>query len=189
MSTAVWKALQPIVAELPAGYRIEEGGSIEESGKANRAIAPLFPIMIALTLITIIFQVRSILLFHQPFGFNALIGLIALSGILMRNTLILIGQIRTNEEDRLAPFDAVVEATVQRARPVILTALAAMLAFIPLTHSVFWGTLAYSLIGGTFAGTILTLVFLPALYAIWFKIEPTTTERELAPSIRRTRVA
>ncbi len=210
VSTALWKALQPVVARLPAGYRIEEGGSIEESGKANRAIAPLFPIMIALTLITIIFQVRSIsamamvvataplglvgvvptlLLFDQPFGFNALIGLIALSGILMRNTLILIGQIRNNEEDRLAPFDAVVEATVQRARPVILTALAAMLAFIPLTHSVFWGTLAYSLIGGTFAGTALTLVFLPALYAIWFKIEPTTTGRELAPSIRTARVA
>jgi len=210
VSTAVWKALQPVVAKLPAAYRIEEGGSIEESGKANRAIAPLFPIMIALTLITIIFQVRSIsamamvfataplglvgvvptlLLFHQPFGFNALIGLIALSGILMRNTLILIGQIRTNEEERWAPFDAVVEATVQRARPVILTALAAMLAFIPLSHSVFWGTLAYSLIGGTFAGTVLTLVFLPALYAIWFKIEPTPTERELAPATRTARVA
>src|SRR5436305_5913955 len=111
------------------------------------------------------------------------------SGILMRNTLILIGQIRNNEEDQLAPFDAVVEATVQRARPVVLTALAAMLAFIPLTHSVFWGTLAYSLIGGTFAGTLLTLVFLPALYAIWFKIEPMTTGRELAPSIRTARVA
>ncbi|HXC51531.1 MAG TPA: efflux RND transporter permease subunit [Candidatus Limnocylindrales bacterium] len=197
VSAAVRKALQPVVASLPAGYRIEEGGATEESGKANRAIAPLFPIMIALTLITIIFQVRSIsamamvfasaplglvgvvptlLLFHQPFGFNALIGLIALAGILMRNTLILIGQIRTNEEDQLAPFDAVVEATIQRARPVILTALAAMLAFIPLTHSVFWGTLAYTLIGGTFAGTILTLVFLPALYAIWFRIDPTITE-------------
>ena len=209
VSAAVSKALRPVVAMLPAGYRIEEGGSSEESRKANAAIAPLFPIMIALTLITIILQVRSIsamamvfataplglvgvvptlLLFHQPFGFNALIGLIALAGILMRNTLILIGQIRTNEEDRLAPFDAVVEATVQRARPVILTALAAMLAFIPLTHSVFWGTLAYTLIGGTFAGTILTLVFLPALYAIWFKIAP-TTEREFAPSIRTAHVA
>jgi len=161
-------------------------------------------------LITIIFQVRSIsamamvfataplglvgvvptlLLFRQPFGFNSLVGLIALSGILMRNTLILIGQIRNNEADRLAPFDAVVEATVQRARPVVLTALAAMLAFIPLTHSVFWRTLAYTLIGGTFAGTVLTLVFLPALYAIWFKIEPMTTGRELAPSIRTARVA
>src|SRR5881296_4011873 len=205
VSTALWKALQPVVAKLPAGYRIEEGGSIEESGKASRAIAPLFPIMIALMLIAIIFQVRSIsamamvfataplglvgvvptlLLFRQPFGFNSLVGLIALSGILMRNTLILIGQIRNNEADRLAPFDAVVEATVQRARPVVLTALAAMLAFIPLTHSVFWRTLAYTLIGGTFAGTVLTLVFLPALYAIWFKIKPLAKGEHAAPEIR-----
>ena len=99
-------------------------------------------------------------------------GLIALSGILMRNTLILIGQIRENEDAGLDPFRAVVEATVQRARPVILTALAAILAFIPLTHSVFWGTLAYTLIGGTLAGTVLTLVFLPAMYSIWFGIRP-----------------
>jgi len=148
--------------------------------------------MIALTLLIIILQVRSIaamvmvfltsplgligvvptlLLFQQPFGINALVGLIALSGILMRNTLILIGQIRENEMAGLDPFRAVVEATVQRARPVILTALAAIFAFIPLTQSVFWGTLAYTLIGGTFAGTILTLVFLPAMYAIWFKIK------------------
>ena len=210
VSAALSEALRPIIANLPTGYRIEAGGAIEESVKATTAMAPLFPIMIALTLITIIFQVRSIsamamvvataplgligvvptlLLFHESFGFNALIGLVALSGILMRNTLILIGQIRTNEEERLRPFDAVVEATVQRSRPVILTALAAMLAFIPLTHSVFWGTLAYTLIGGTFAGTILTLVFLPALYAIWFKIEATTTERELAHSMRTAHVA
>jgi multidrug efflux pump subunit AcrB len=202
VSTALWQELQPIIAQLPAGYRIEKGGSIEESGKANRALAPLFPIMIALTLITIIFQVRSIsamvmvfataplgligvmptlLLFQQPFGINALVGLIALSGILMRNTLILIGQIRSNEKDGLAPFDAVVEATVQRARPVVLTALAAMLAFIPLTQSVFWGTLAYTLIGGTFGGTVLTLVFLPALYAIWFKIKASSQSRVAIP--------
>ena len=90
----------------------------------------------------------------------------------MRNTLILIGQIHQNEQAGLDPFRAVVEATVQRARPVILTAMAAILAFIPLTHSVFWGTLAYTLIGGTFAGTVLTLVFLPAMYSIWFKIRP-----------------
>jgi len=200
VSTAVWKELQPLIAQLPAGYRIEEGGSIEESGKANRAIAPLLPIMIALTLITIIVQVRSIsvmtmvfataplgligviptlLVFQQPFGINALVSLIALSGILMRNTLILIGQIRHNEKDGLAPFEAVVEATVQRSRPVILTALAAMLAFIPLTQSVFWGTLAYTLIGGTFGGTVLTLVFLPALYAIWFKITSVAKDRQL----------
>ncbi|PCF97580.1 efflux RND transporter permease subunit [Vreelandella nigrificans] len=194
VSSAIWEELQPIIAELPAGYRIEMGGSIEEAGKANSALLPVFPIMIALTLITIIFQVRSIsamtmvfataplgligvvptlLVFNQPFGINALVGLIALAGILMRNTLILIGQIHDNAKAGLAPFDAVVEATVQRARPVVLTALAAILAFIPLTQSVFWGTLAYTLIGGTFAGTILTLVFLPAMYAIWFKIKPT----------------
>ena len=124
------------------------------------------------------------LLFRQPFGINALVGLIALSGILMRNTLILIGQIRHNETEGLAPFDAVVEATVQRSRPVILTALAAMLAFVPLTHSVFWGTLAYALIGGTFGGTILTLVFLPALYAIWSKIKPAAKDRQADSVVR-----
>lgn len=195
VSTAILKSLQPIIDTLPPGYRIEQAGSIEESGKATRAMAPLFPIMIALTLLIIILQVRSmsamvmvfltaplgligvvptLLLFNQPFGINALVGLIALSGILMRNTLILIGQIHHNEQEGLAPFHAVVEATVQRARPVLLTAMAAILAFIPLTHSVFWGTLAYTLIGGTFGGTIITLVFLPAMYAIWFRIRPDT---------------
>ncbi|MDX7662017.1 efflux RND transporter permease subunit [Enterobacter asburiae] len=193
VSVAVMKQLQPIVDALPAGYRIDMAGSIEESGKATQAMIPLFPIMIALTLLIIILQVRSIsamvmvfltaplgligvvpvlLLFNQPFGINALVGLIALSGILMRNTLILIGQIDHNQKQGLEPFQAVVEATVQRARPVLLTAMAAVLAFIPLTHSVFWGTLAYTLIGGTLGGTIVTLVFLPAMYAIWFRIRP-----------------
>ncbi|SEJ04703.1 efflux RND transporter permease subunit [Achromobacter sp. NFACC18-2] len=202
VSTDVLKQLQPVIDALPAGYRIEQAGSIEEAGKASTAMLPLFPIMIAATLLIIILQVRSIaamvmvfatsplgligvvptlLLFQQPFGINALVGLIALSGILMRNTLILIGQIHQNEHDGLAPFDAVVEATVQRARPVILTAMAAILAFIPLTHSVFWGTLAYTLIGGTFAGTILTLVFLPAMYAIWFKIRPASAQGAARP--------
>jgi multidrug efflux pump subunit AcrB len=192
-SASITRQLQPIMDKLPTGYRIDEAGSIEESGKATQAMLPLFPIMLAITLLIIIFQVRSIaamvmvfltsplgligvvptlILFQQPFGINALVGLIALSGILMRNTLILIGQIHHNEQSGLDPFRAVVEATVQRSRPVILTAVAAVLAFIPLTHSVFWGTLAYTLIGGTLAGTVLTLVFLPAMYAIWFKISP-----------------
>lgn len=193
VSTAITAQLQPLMQKLPAGYRIVQAGSIEESEKATQAMLPLFPIMLAITLLIIIFQVRSIsamvmvfltsplgligvvptlLLFQQPFGINALVGLIALSGILMRNTLILLGQIHHNQQEGLDPFHAVVEATVQRARPVILTALAAILAFIPLTHSVFWGALAYTLIGGTFAGTILTLVFLPAMYSIWFRIKP-----------------
>ncbi|KPY96514.1 AcrB/AcrD/AcrF family protein [Pseudomonas tremae] len=201
VSTAITHQLQPIIDKLPSGYRIEQAGSIEESGKAMTAMLPLFPIMLAVTLIIIILQVRSIsamvmvfltsplgligvvptlLLFQQPFGINALVGLIALSGILMRNTLILIGQIHHNEQEGLDPFQAVVEATVQRARPVLLTALAAILAFIPLTHSVFWGTLAYTLIGGTFAGTVLTLVFLPAMYSIWFRIRPDSSKQPIA---------
>ncbi|UUR70587.1 efflux RND transporter permease subunit [Enterobacter asburiae] len=202
VSVAIMKQLQPIVDALPAGYRIDMAGSIEESGKATQAMLPLFPIMIALTLLIIILQVRSIsamvmvfltaplgligvvpvlLIFNQPFGINALVGLIALSGILMRNTLILIGQINHNQKEGLEPFQAVVEATVQRARPVLLTAMAAVLAFIPLTHSVFWGTLAWTLIGGTLGGTIITLVFLPAMYAIWFRIRP-AEQRVLHPT-------
>ena len=204
VSTAMTKALQPVIDTLPAGYRIEQAGSIEESGKATQAMAPLFPVMIAMTLLIIILQVRSmsamvmvfltaplgligvvptLLLFNQPFGINALVGLIALSGILMRNTLILIGQIHHNEQQGLPPFHAVVEATVQRARPVLLTAMAAILAFIPLTHSVFWGTLAYTLIGGTLGGTIITLVFLPAMYAIWFRIQPDNQPQSGRPTM------
>jgi multidrug efflux pump subunit AcrB len=193
VSVEIQKALAPVMAKLPAGYQIEAAGPIEESAKANAALALVFPVMLLAMLAIIMFQVRSfstmamvvltgplgligavpaLLLFHQPFGFNAILGLIGLAGILMRNTLILIGQIKTNEESGLDPFHAVIEATVQRARPVILTALAAVLAFIPLTLSVFWGAMAYTLIGGTAIGTVLTLVFLPALYAIWFGVRP-----------------
>ena len=191
VSAAIWAKLAPLRKSLPENYRIEMAGSIEEATKANSALAPLFPLMILLMLAVIIIQVRSfsamwmvmltgplgligavpaLLIFHQPFGFNAILGLIGLSGILMRNTLILIGQIHSNRADGLDPYHAIIEATVQRSRPVILTALAAVLAFIPLTHSVFWGSMAYVLIGGTAVGTVLTLAFLPALYAIWFRV-------------------
>jgi len=193
VSTAMLKKLQPVITTLPPGYQITEGGSIEEAGKANRALAPVFPIMFLLMMIVIMLQVRSfkdmaivlltaplgligvvptLLVTGQPFGFNAILGLIALAGILMRNTLILIGQIEENRAQGLSPFDAVVEATVQRSRPVILTALAAVLAFVPLTESVFWGAMAFTLIGGTLGGTVLTLMFLPALYALWYRITP-----------------
>ncbi|WP_395020304.1 efflux RND transporter permease subunit [Dongia sp.] len=198
VSQEIATALKPVIDRLPSGYRIEMGGNIEDAGKANSALAPVFPVMIALTLLVLVIQVRSLsamvmvfltaplgligtvpilLLFHQPFGFNAILGLIGLSGILMRNTLILIGQIQTNREQGLDPYRAVIEATVQRARPVVLTALAAVLAFTPLTQSVFWGSMAYTLIGGTAVGTILILLFLPALYAIWFRIRPVFVEQ------------
>jgi len=193
VSMQVMKALEPLIASLPPGYRIETGGSIEESSKANAALSKVFPAMIAVTLIIIMLQVRSfstmtmviltaplglvgavpaLLIFNQPFGFNAILGLIGLSGILMRNTLILTQQIKDNQAAGLDDYHAVIEATVQRARPVALTALAAVLAFIPLTFSVMWGSMAFTLIGGTAVGTALILLFLPALYAAWFRIQP-----------------
>ncbi|WP_322022223.1 efflux RND transporter permease subunit [Burkholderia sp. BCC1977] len=208
ISNEIIQAIRPIVAALPPGYRIETGAALEEANKANAALAAVFPIMLILMMIVVIFQVRSIaamamvlltaplalvgvvpilLLFRQPFGFNAILGLIGLAGIIMRNTLILIGQIHQNEADGLDPYDAIIEATVQRARPVILTALAAALAFIPLTFSVFWGALAFTLIGGTIGGTALTLVFLPALYAIWFRIAPKATDEAAQMSPPATR--
>ncbi|MCK0206656.1 efflux RND transporter permease subunit [Starkeya koreensis] len=204
VSRALMTAFQPLIARLPEGYTLEMAGSIEEAAKANVALAAVFPLMLTLMLAVIMVQVRSfsatamvmltaplglvgavptLLIFNQPFGFNAILGLIGLAGILMRNTLILIGQIHTNEAEGLDPYHAVVEATVQRARPVILTALAAVLAFIPLTHSVFWGSLAYTLIGGTALGTVLILVFLPALYAIWFRVKaPAPADAAPAPA-------
>ncbi|MET0254615.1 MAG: efflux RND transporter permease subunit, partial [Luteibacter sp.] len=193
ISTQVIASLKPLVDTLPTGYAIDTAAALEEAGKANKALAAVFPVMILLMMLVIVFEVRSIsgmlmilltaplalvgvvptlLLFHQPFGFNAILGLIGLAGIIMRNTLILIGQIHANERQGLDTYHAVVEATVQRARPVILTAMAAVLAFIPLTFSVFWGSLAFTLIGGTIGGTVLTLVFLPALYALWYRIRP-----------------
>lgn len=206
VSQKVMKALQPLIASLPVGYRIEMGGNIEESLKANAAFVQVFPLMIAATLIVIILQVRSLstmtmvmltaplglagvvptlLLFNQPFGFNAILGLIGLAGILMRNTLILTEQIKENQTAGLNDYHAVIEATVQRTRPVILTALAAILAFIPLTHSVFWGSMAYTLIGGTAAGTVMILLFLPALYAVWFRIKPPKAEASQQTDIQR----
>src|SRR5881628_1574912 len=158
--------------------------------------------MIAAMLIVIMLQVRSfstmamvmltaplglvgvvpaLLAFNQPFGFNAILGLIGLADILMRNTLILTEQIKENRAAGLEDYHAIIEATVQRTRPVILTALAAVLAFVPLTHSVFWGSMAYTLIDGTAVGTVLILLFLPALYAAWFKISPNAKETSVSP--------
>lgn len=198
----IFPALDPIKAKLPPGYRIDVAGAVEESAKAMKALVAVFPLMLIVTLTVIMLQVRSfttmfmvfataplglvgaaptLLLFHQPFGFNAILGLIALSGILMRNTLILVDQIHHDRAAGLSDYEAIVESTVRRARPVILTAAAAMLAFIPLTHSVFWGALAYVLIGGVGVGTLLTLLFLPALYALWFRVGRKRVAAGVAP--------
>lgn len=186
----IWQALGDIRQALPEGYRIDIGGTVEQSGKADASIQKLQPLMLVLMLIFIMLQMRSfsgtfivvataplglvgavlaLLLFDQPFGFVALLGLIGLGGILMRNTMILTQQVQDNFEEGMNARDAVVEAAVQRARPVILTAFAAVLAFVPLTFDSFWGPLAYVLIGGVAVGTLITLIFVPALYALWFR--------------------
>ncbi|NKI35202.1 efflux RND transporter permease subunit [Wenzhouxiangella sp. XN79A] len=187
VTAELWAELEALNAELPRGYRIEIGGSVEQSGKADASINKLMPLMVALMLIFIMLQMRSfagmfvvvataplgligavlaLLVFGQPFGFVALLGLIGLAGILMRNTLILTQQVSDNLADGMPPFEAIVEAAVRRARPVVLTALAAALAFVPLTLDSFWGPLAYVLIGGVIVGTAITLLFVPALYAL-----------------------
>ncbi|MEW6693740.1 MAG: efflux RND transporter permease subunit [Pseudomonadota bacterium] len=193
VTNAVWKALEAVRADLPPGYRVAIGGSVEQSGKADASIQKLQPVMVAAMLIFIMLQMRSfagtfmvvataplgligaviaLLVFRQPFGFVALLGLTGLAGILMRNTLILTQQVSDNFEAGMPAFEGVVEAAVQRARPVVLTALAAVLAFVPLTQDSFWGPLAYVLIGGVAVGTLITLLFVPALYALWFRIRP-----------------
>ena len=175
VSMEVAKALAPLMARLPDGYRIELGGNIEESGKANAALAPIFPVMLLVTLLTLVIQTRSLSGMFMV-ALTAPLGLIG---------TVPIGQIHHNETAGLDPFHAVVEATVQRSRPVLLTALAAVLAFAELTTSVFWGSMAYVLVGGTLAGTVLILVFLPALYAIWHRVkEPSRRDAIGEPTTR-----
>jgi len=190
---ASWDDLAELRDSLPDGYRLEIGGTVEQSAKAQDSLKVVMPLMVVLMLTLLMLNMRSfpglfmvlltaplgligaagaLALFDQPFGFVALLGLIGLAGILMRNTLILVGQIDENRRAGDDRYTAVIEATIRRARPVVLTALAAVLAFVPLTASTFWGPLAVTLIGGIAVGTVLTIVFLPAMYAVWFRVGP-----------------
>ena len=189
-TNAIWPKLKPIRDTLEPAYRIEIGGAIEESQKGNASIFVLFPLMIAAMLTLLMVQLQNIsrlaLVFltaplgiigaslalnvaDRPFGFVALLGLIALAGMIMRNAVILVDQIESDVESGLTRREAIVEATVRRARPVILTAMAAILAMIPLSRSAFWGPMATTIMGGLFVATFLTLLFLPSLYALWYR--------------------
>ena len=191
ITEALWADLQQVRADMPYQYDVQISGTEEQSAKAQGSIRALMPLMVALMLIFVMLQMRSfsgtfmvivtaplgligaviaLLLFNQPFGFVSTLGLIGLAGILMRNTLILTQQVSDNLADGMSQRKAIIEAAVQRARPVLLTALAAVLAFIPLTLDSFWGPLAYVLIGGVSVGTIITLLFVPALYALWYRV-------------------
>ena len=190
VTSQIWPKLQEIRDHLEPAYRIEPGGAFEESAKGNASIFVLFPLMVMVMLTLLMIQLQSfsrlILVFltaplgivgaslglnvaNQPFGFVALLGLIALAGMIMRNAVILVDQIETDVSHGLTRKEAIVEATVRRARPVVLTALAAILAMIPLSRSAFWGPMAITIMGGLFVATFLTLLYLPGLYALWFR--------------------
>jgi multidrug efflux pump subunit AcrB len=199
VNTQLAPALAELRKKLPAGYTIEAGGTVEESAKGLRSIALIFPMMIFLMLTILMVQLQSfqkmflvisvaplgligvvmaLLPTGTPMGFVAILGIIALSGMIIRNSVILIDQIDMDLARGLHPWDAVIDATTHRLRPIVLTAAAASLGMIPIASEVFWGPMAYAIIGGLFVATLLTLLFLPALYVAWFRIKEPRRERE-----------
>jgi multidrug efflux pump subunit AcrB len=191
VTNEVLPKLKSIKDALPYGYRIETGGSIEESVKANGALVAVFPVMAIAMLSLLMIQLQSfsrlalvfataplgvigatgaLLISNRPFGFVALLGLIALAGMIMRNTVILVDQIERDIAAGHGRYRAIVDATVRRARPVALTAFAAILGMVPLARNIFWGPMAITIMGGLFVATVLTLLVVPALYALWFRV-------------------
>jgi multidrug efflux pump subunit AcrB len=207
VTTAILPTLESIRAQLPPGYRVEAGGAYEENAKAQASIAAGMPMVFMVIFALLMLQLKSfsrslmvlltaplgvvgvaaaLLLFGKPFGFVAMLGTIALGGMIMRNTVILVDQI---EQDRAAgapAWDAIREAAVRRFRPIVLTAAAAVLAMIPLTRSVLWGPMAYAIMGGLIVATVLTLLFVPALYASWFRVRKETEAPKLDAALAPT---
>ena len=196
MTSQVWAtpAMQKVRAQLPPGYRIVVAGAAEESSKAGKAIAVNLPLAMFIIFTLLMLQLHSfsrtllvfltgplgfvgaaaaLLILRAPFGFVAQLGVIALVGMIIRNSVILLDQIEQDRERGVPTWDAIVEAAVRRFRPIILTAAAAVLAMIPLSRSVFWGPMAVAIMGGLVIATVLTLLFLPALYAAWFRVKRT----------------
>jgi multidrug efflux pump len=192
VSAQIEEKLTEIRANLPFGITLETGGAVEESAKGAASVAKGAPLFLVVVLTLLILQLKSfsrtflvlltaplgligvtagLLLFNQPFGFVAMLGTIALSGMIMRNSVILVDQIDQDMASGLAPWQAVIESTIRRFRPIVLTAAAAILAMIPLTRSVFFGPMAVAIMGGLTVATVLTVLFLPALYAAWFKVK------------------
>jgi multidrug efflux pump len=188
----IMPTLDPIRAELPDGYLLEVGGTVEDSARGQNSVKAGVPLFIVVVLTLLMLQLRSfsrtvmvfltaplgligvtlfLMVFRQPFGFVAMLGTIALSGMIMRNSVILVDQIEQDIASGLKPWQAIIEATVRRFRPIVLTALAAVLAMIPLSRSVFFGPMAVAIMGGLIVATALTLLFLPALYAAWFRVK------------------
>ena len=187
----VLPALEPIKVSLPPGYRIDTAGAVEESAKGSASINKVMPLMLVVMLTLLMIQMQSfsrmamvlltaplgligvsaaLLISGAPFGFVATLGFIALAGIIMRNSVILVDQIEQDITAGSTPAEAIVEATIRRSRPIVLTTAAAILALVPLAFSVFWGPMAIAIMGGLVSATILTLCFVPALYAAWSRV-------------------
>jgi multidrug efflux pump len=202
VNTQLAPAIAQLAEKLPAGYTIEAGGTIEESAKGLSSIVAVFPLMIMLMLIILMAQLQSfqklflvisvaplgligvvaaLLLTGTPMGFVAILGIIALSGMIIRNSVILVDQIDMDIAKGLHPWDAVVDATTHRFRPIVLTAAAASLGMIPIAPEIFWGAMAYAIIGGLIVATLLTLLFLPALYVAWFRVKEPAKEQAGVP--------
>lgn len=194
-TAALMKQFEPLIKSLPPGYRLEIGGSVEESSKGQGSIMAGMPLMLLITFTLLMIQLKSVsraflvfltgplgiagvamslLILNRPFGFVALLGFIALLGMIMRNSVILIDQIEKGRSSGVPAREAIISACVTRYRPIILTAAAAILAMIPLSRSVFWGPMAVAIMGGLIVATGLTLLALPAMYAAWFKIDKNT---------------
>lgn len=192
VSQQVWPKLDELQKQMPVGYRIEIAGAVEESSKGQGSIAAGMPIMLFITFTLLMLQLQSfsramlvfltgplgiagvamaLLVLNRPFGFVALLGVIALMGMIMRNSVILIDQIEQDRARGVPDWSAIVESAVRRFRPIVLTAAAAVLAMIPLSRSVFWGPMAVAIMGGLIVATVLTLLALPAMYAAWFRVQ------------------
>jgi multidrug efflux pump len=192
-------------ASLPSGYHIEFGGTVEESNKGQGSVLAVLPLMLILTLTVLMVQLQSfnrlflvlsvaplgligvvaaLLVADKPLGFVALLGVLALTGMIARNSVILIDQIETEKAHGRHPWDAVIEATTHRFRPILLTAAAAILGMIPIAPTIFWGPMAYAIMGGLAVATLLTLVFLPALYVTWFRVRQPDHESRPRPDLQ-----
>jgi multidrug efflux pump len=191
VTAQLWPVLQELAAQMPTGYAIQVAGAVEESSKGQGSIAAGVPAMLFIIFTLLMLQLQSfsramlvfltgplgiagvagaLLLLNRPFGFVALLGVIALMGMIMRNSVILIDQIEQDRRRGVPAWTAIVEAAVRRFRPIVLTAAAAVLAMIPLSRSVFWGPMAVAIMGGLIVATVLTLLALPAMYAAWFRV-------------------
>jgi multidrug efflux pump len=191
VTAAILPLLQPIKAGLPAGYAIETAGAAEEAGKGQTSVNAIMPLMVLTMLALLMIQLQSfsrmvmvlltaplgligvsaaLLVTGMPFGFVAMLGFIALAGIIMRNSVILVDQIERDQRQGSEAAAAIADAVVRRTRPILLTAAAAILALVPLAFSVFWGPMAVAIMGGLVSATVLTLFFVPALYAAWTRV-------------------